>query len=84
MYTDKMGVLKPLARADIQVSVTGGTLLGLGSACPYNPKGFLTNTTDTYYGEALAIIRPDGKGNITVCAMSAYGDSSTTVMVQEC
>ena len=51
---------RPLARGDIRVAVEGGTLLALGSACPYNERGYLTDTTDTYYGQALAIVKPNG------------------------
>lgn len=80
-YTDGAGTVKPLARGRIQVSVTGGTLLALGHACPYNDEGYLSNRTDTYYGEALAIVKPDGIGKITVRAHSDAGDAVTTVTV---
>ena len=40
--------------------VSGGELLALGSACPYNELGFGSCDTDTYYGEALAIVRAEG------------------------
>ena len=55
-YTDEKGIQKPLARGMISVQVSGGTLLGLGSACPYNETGFVSDRTDTYYGEALAVV----------------------------
>ena len=51
-YTDGQGALKPLTRGLIHVSVKGGTLLGLGNGCPYNDTGYLTSSTDTYYGES--------------------------------
>ncbi|WP_425370400.1 glycoside hydrolase family 2 TIM barrel-domain containing protein, partial [Gemmiger formicilis] len=54
-YTDENGITKPLARGSIQVQVRGGTLVGLGSACPFNKHSYLDSETDTYYGEALAI-----------------------------
>lgn len=78
-YTDGQGMLKPLVRGRVQVSVTGGTLLGLGNACPYNEDGYLTRSTDTYYGEALAIVRPDGPGTITVSAQSKFGAAQVQV-----
>uniref|UniRef100_UPI003FEFD829 glycoside hydrolase family 2 TIM barrel-domain containing protein n=1 Tax=Gemmiger formicilis TaxID=745368 RepID=UPI003FEFD829 len=52
-YTDENGITKPLARGNIQVQVRGGTLVGLGSACPFNKHSYLDSETDTYYGEAL-------------------------------
>lgn len=57
-YTDKEGNIKVTQRGDIKLNVSGGKLLAFGSACPYNECGFLTNVSDTYYGEALAVIRP--------------------------
>lgn len=78
-YTDEEGEVKPLARGDIHVTVQGGTLLGLGSACPYNERGYLTDTTDTYYGEALAIVKPDGAGTVTVRGESPFGSAEAVV-----
>ena len=76
-YTDDQGMVKPALRGEIHVSVTGGQLLALGNACSYNERGYLTDTTDTYYGEALAIIRPEG--NVTLTALSPFGEASLTV-----
>ncbi len=73
-YTDKNGLLKPGVRGVAKVSVEGGTLIGLGNACSYNARGYLTDETDTYYGEALAVIRPSGEGTISVKAESSYGE----------
>ncbi len=67
-FTDESGELKPLERDNIRVNVTGGKLIGLGSACPYYEGSYLDDICDTYYGEALAIIRPKGKGRIVVKA----------------
>ena len=78
-YTDKEGTVKPLARGEIRVQVEGGKLLGLGSACSYNPTGFLTDTTDVYYGEAMAVILPDGEGTVTVRATSPHGAAETKI-----
>lgn len=78
-YTDNNGITKPLVRGQISVSVDGGDLVGLGNGCPYNPYGYKQNTTDTYYGEALAVIRPDSSGKVTIKANSDYGCSETIV-----
>lgn len=56
-YTDKEGRVKPLERGTIHVTVTNGELLGLGNGCPYNDTGYCENYTDTYFGEALAVVR---------------------------
>ena len=78
-YTDPEGTLKPLVRGDIRVSVQGGRLLALGNACSYNEKGYLTDTTDTYYGEALAVIGPDGDTTVSVRAQSKCGTETVSV-----
>ena len=76
-YTDDQGMVKPALRGEIHVSVIGGQLLALGNACSYNERGYLTDTTDTYYGEALAIIRPEG--DVTLTAQSPFGKAGLTV-----
>lgn len=81
-YTDKNGVWKPLERGDIKADVTGGRLLALGCACPYNAEGYLGSTTDTYFGEALAIVEPDGSGDVVFRASSEKGNAAVTVRVE--
>lgn len=80
-FTDEEGKIKPLVREDITVQVEGGRLLGLGSACPYYTKSYLGNVTDTYYGEALAVIKPDGTGKVRVHARSSHAKGSAEVNV---
>jgi len=48
----------------LQVRVKGGRLLGLGNGCPYNKIGYCKNHTDTYWGEALAVVQADGSGPV--------------------
>lgn len=60
-YGDEAGVTKPMVRGRIHVDVAGGRLLGLGSACPFYPESYLDPNTDTYWGEALAVILPEGE-----------------------
>ena len=70
-YTDSQGCLKPLIQGEIHVKVEDGTLLALGSARPLNPRSYLGNSTDTYYGEAMAVVRPDGSAKMYI--ESPYG-----------
>ncbi|WEV69357.1 DUF4982 domain-containing protein [Bifidobacterium sp. ESL0775] len=59
-YTGINGITKPLERGTLSAKVNAGRLVAFGSAAPYNPDSFFTGNTDTYYGEALAIIElPD-------------------------
>ena len=61
-FTDKAGTVKPLEHREISVSLEGGELLALGNACPFNRRGYLGSVTDTYYGEAMAVVRAGADG----------------------
>ena len=81
-YTDENGQTKPLERGRIRLTVEGGELLAFGSACPYYPESYQSNETDTYYGEALAIIRPQaGTGKVVVKAESELGNAEAEMEV---
>ncbi|MCR4674601.1 MAG: DUF4982 domain-containing protein, partial [Lachnospiraceae bacterium] len=58
-YTDNEGILKPMEKHNVSVSVKGGSLLGLGNACSYNKDGYDKTKTFTYYGQALAVVKAD-------------------------
>ena len=81
-YTDENGITKPLARGNIQVQVRGGTLVGLGSACPFNKYSYLDSETDTYYGEALAIVRMGDGDTMTIAASDGEYSAELTVPAQ--
>ena len=81
-YTDENGIAKPLARGNIQVQVRGGTLVGLGSACPFNKHSYLDSETDTYYGEALAIVRMGDGDAMTIAASDGEYSADLTVPAQ--
>jgi beta-galactosidase len=59
-YTDEKGIVKPLERGILGVQVQGGELLALGNACPFNSMGYNSDKTDTYYGQAMAVVRATG------------------------
>ena len=81
-YTDENGITKPLARGNIQVQVRGGTLVGLGSACPFNKHSYLDSETDTYYGEALAIVRMGDGDAMMIAASDGEYSAELTVPAQ--
>lgn len=81
-YTDENGITKPLARGSVQVQVRGGTLVGLGSACPFNKHSYLDSETDTYYGEALAIVRMGDGDAMTIAASDGEYSAELTVPAQ--
>lgn len=60
-YTDDQGIVKPLEHHQVKVkSLEGGKLLALGCAAPFNETLYNNDFTDTYYGQALAIIKVTG------------------------
>ncbi len=67
-YADRDGITTPMARGRIHVDVKGARLLALGSACPFYPESYLDPDTDTYWGEALAVVMPDGSGDVELGA----------------
>lgn len=80
-YTDEKGITKPLARGNIKVEVDGGTLVGLGNACPYHERSYLDCVADTYYGEALAIVRAGEGDGLTLTADDGMYSTAVTVPV---
>ena len=79
-YTDESGTTKPLARREIELAVEGGKVLGFGNGCPYNERGYLENVSDTYYGEAFAVVRAEG--DVKIHATSAFGDAQATIKTE--
>ncbi|OLA21922.1 MAG: glycosyl hydrolase family 2 [Faecalibacterium sp. CAG:74_58_120] len=81
-YTDDQGSVKPLVRGKVTLTVEGGTLLGFGHACAYNEDGYLNTFSDTYYGEAMAVIAPAGNTEIRLSAASEAGKNQLRIAVQ--
>ena len=79
-YTDANGVVKPLNRKKVKVSVKGGKLLAVGNACPYNEEGYNGDSTYTYYGRALAVVKATG-GNIEILATDGTLSGSAEIAV---
>ena len=83
-YTDGAGITKPLCRGHLKVTVEGGKLLALGSACPYyeTDLSYLNDTCDTYFGEALAIIRADDGEALTLRVSDGTHSAEAYVTIQ--
>ncbi len=73
-YTDEAGILKPMEKHNIAIKVENGTLEGFGNACSYNESGYWKNTTKTYYGEALAVVRAGDGGSVKVAVTDETGE----------
>lgn len=78
-YTDDAGIWKPMEKHTVRVSVKNGTLLGLGTACPYVEGGYCQDTVRTYYGEAMAAVRSDGTGPVTVTVSDGKLENTVTL-----
>lgn len=78
-YTDVDGIVKPMEKHRVKVSVTGGTLLGLGNACPYNTDGYLKDETNSYYGELLAIVQATEGEEVTLTATDGERETCVTI-----
>ncbi len=81
-YTDGRGIWKPMERHTLQAAVTGGELAGCGSSASYNPEGDWGYTILTYWGEALAVIRADGSGPLTLTVTDEVTHWQVTVPCQ--
>lgn len=83
-YTDDHGVTKPLERGIVHAEVSGGTLLGYGSAAPHNPGSFLDADSDTYYGETLAVVQvPESaaSGDVVTVTFTDDAGHGTTLTI---
>ena len=65
-YTDNKGIWKPMEKHTLKAKVENGTLEGLGSANSYKEGNYTQDTTETYYGEAMAAVRSDGNGPVKI------------------
>ncbi len=70
---DSRGVVESNDDKKLTVTVTGGKLLGFGSANPRTEEDFLAGSYTTYYGRALAIVRAGSEGCLTITVEDAMG-----------
>ena len=80
-YTDKPGETKPTERGIIDVTVEGGKLRSLGSACPFYERSYLDSSCDTYYGEALAIVEAGETGTLRLRASDGRLSAETEMEI---
>lgn len=80
-YADAQGIVKPAERGLLDVTVAGGKLVGLGSACPFYELDYRGSKADTYYGEALAIVEAGDEGTVTLTATDGKLTASTSISI---
>lgn len=82
-YTDKQGIWKPMEKHRLTVKVENGKLEGLGSANAYKEGNYTDSETDTYYGEAMAVVRAGSGGTVKVTVSDEENTYTTEVPVKE-
>lgn len=82
-YTDADGIWKPMVKERLRVSVENGTLMGLGSANAYVKGNYAADETDTYYGEAMAVVRAGEAGIVKVTVTDSMGSHSAEILISE-
>lgn len=76
------GVVESNADRKLTVTVTGGELLGFGSANPCTEEQYHTGSFTTYHGRALAVIRAGEQGTLNVCVSDGVAVADTTIAIQ--
>lgn len=82
-FTDRNGVLKPFLEETVTLSVTGGALMGFGSALCKTEEGFDQPYHRTYRGRALAIVRAGEYGTVVIKAESGAYSGTAEIEVAE-
>lgn len=82
-YTDKQGIWKPMEKHRLTVKVENGSLEGLGSANAYKEGNYTDPVTDTYYGEAMAIVRAGSRGTVKITVSDEENTYITDIPVEE-
>ncbi len=82
IYTDANGIVKPMEKHKISVTVLNGRLMGLANACAYNPDGYQKSTTFTYFGQAQAIVRAGERGPVEVTVTDEANTYKLTIPVE--
>lgn len=74
------GVIESNDDRRLNIKVTGGTLLGFGSANPCTKEQYTSGSFTTYLGKALAVVRADAPGSIKL--KISDGNSTATVCIE--
>lgn len=81
---DENNIIDPINEKKVKVKdVINGELLGLGSGIPYCKEGYKVKETETYYGRALAIIKPISNNPIKLILESEFGETEISIDVKD-
>ncbi len=82
-FTDQNGILKPFIEEAVELSVTGGELLGFGSALCKTDEVFDKPCHRTCRGRALAVVRAGAQKNVIIRAESEALSGMVEIEVAE-
>lgn len=75
------GILECNSDRALTATVTGGTLLGFGSANPRTEDQYTTGACSTYYGRAMAVVLAGDDGEIALTVSDGKQSASVTIPV---
>ncbi len=78
-YTDEAEILKVMEKHVVSIKVENADLLGMDNSCGTISGNFERDNMTTFFGELLAVVRPNGKGDVKVVATD--GERTTEVVV---
>ena len=81
-FTDRNGMIKPFIEEPVALSVTGGELLGFGSALCKTDEVFDQPHHRTYRGRALAVVRAADDRSVVIAAESGAYSGEAEIEVQ--
>ncbi len=80
---DQNGTIESNDDRALRLTVENGELLGFGSANPRTEEDFLTNSSATYYGRAMAAVRAGKKGTLKVTVSDGSAVSIAQIKIRE-
>lgn len=80
VLSDETGVIESNTDQRLSVDVENGELLAFGSANPRTEDDFTEGSYTTYYGRALAILRANANGEITVHVSDPDGNKAIAII----
>ena len=79
---DSNGIVDCHSDERIEVSVSGGVLLGLGSANPKTEDSFKGKQLTTWYGRGQAVVRAGESGSVTVTARGEHTEAECVIRIE--
>ncbi|MBB2946523.1 beta-galactosidase [Actinoplanes lutulentus] len=81
--SDAAGTVHTAADLPVTVDISGGELIGFGSADPSTEQRYDRSTRTTYEGRALLVVRPTGPGDVRVIATAPGCESAEALVTVE-